>query len=364
MKKTPLYDRHVSLGGRIVEFGGWMMPVQYTGLSHEHQSVRTKAGLFDVSHMGEVHVEGPDAEAFLNHLVTNNVSRLITGGAQYTVMCKESGGIVDDLLVYKRGENRYLLCINAGNIDSDYEWIKQQSQKFSNLKISNQSEAYCQIALQGPKSVAILSKLTTLPIADIKYYHFIEGDFLGAATIISRTGYTGEDGFELYAPANMATQIWDALLDAGKDFDLVPCGLGARDTLRLEAKFPLYGHELSLDINPLEAGLAWVVKLDKANFVGKEALLKIKEKGMHRALVGLKVLDKGIPRQGYELFTADGAKRIGIVTSGTMSPSLGYPVAIAYIDLPHNSIGTKVAAKVRDRLYNAEIVSTPFYKKA
>lgn len=364
MKKTPLYDRHVALGGRMVEFGGWLMPVQYSGLTQEHQAVRTKLGMFDVSHMGEVHVEGADAETFLNYLVTNNVSRLADGGALYTVMCREDGGVIDDLLVYKRGEGRYLLCINAGNTENDFAWIAERAGRFPRLSVKNVSDEYCQIAVQGPLAVEALQKLTKVPLQTIKYYNFSEGDFLGGPAILSRTGYTGEDGFEIYAPAERAVSLWNAILEVGTPMGLLPCGLGARDTLRTEAKFPLYGHEITLETNPLEAGLGWVVKFDKQDFVGKEALMKIKAAGITRTLVGLKALDRGIPRQGYEVYSADGAERIGIVTSGTLSPSLGYPIAIAYINLAHKAIGTKVAVKVRDRLYNAEVTATPFYKKS
>ncbi len=364
MKRTPLYQSHVDLGARMVDFGGWNMPVQYTGLSQEHAAVRTQAGLFDVSHMGEVLVEGEKAEDFLNHLVTNNVSRLVDGQAQYTVMCYENGGVVDDLLVYKRGPNRYLLCINAGNIEKDWAWIESQGKKFPGLTLKNVSDEYCQIALQGPLSEKILATLTSYNLPSLKYYHFAEIEFLGEKVILSRTGYTGEDGFEIYAPARHATRIWNDLLNAGKPFGVLPCGLGARDTLRTEMKFPLYGHEIDAETNPLEAGLGWVVKLDKAaSFAGKAELEKAKAAGPKRALVGLKVLDRGIGRQGYEVFDEEGKNSVGKITSGTLSPSLGYPIAIAYVAQDKKAPGTKLKVQIRDRMYPAEVVPTPFYKR-
>lgn len=364
MKKTPLHQRHVDLGARMVDFGGWHMPVQYSGLAQEHQATRTKAGLFDVSHMGEVLVEGGGAENFLNALVTNNVSKLVDGQAQYTVMCQEDGGVIDDLLVYRRGAGRYLLCVNASNADKDFAWIEKVAAPFPDVKVKNVSDEFCQIAIQGPEAVGILQTLAVGDLSKIKYYHFSEQPFLGKSCILSRTGYTGEDGFEIYAPANLAVKIWDSLLEAGAAKGLVPCGLGARDTLRTEMKFPLYGHEITDRTLPLEAGLGWVVKLDKANFVGREALLRAKNSGLSRHLVGLRLFEKAIARQDYEIYTADGATLLGKVTSGTLSPTLNYPIAIGYVNAPHHAVGTKISVKIRDRLYTAEIVATPFYKRA
>jgi len=365
MKKTPLNQTHIDSGARMVDFGGWHMPVQYSGLSQEHQAVRTKAGLFDVSHMGEVTVEGEGAEDFLNHLVTNNVSKLVDGQAQYTVMCYESGGVVDDLIVYKRANAKYLLCINAGNIDKDWEWIRKLAEKFPKVKAANVSDQFSQIALQGPLSNEILGKLLpSAKLLGIKYYHFIETELLGQPVIVSRTGYTGEDGFEVYAPAAQGPAIWKKIMEAGAPLGLVPVGLGARDTLRTEMKFPLYGHEIDQDSNPLDAGLGWVVKLDKPqDFVGKAALLKVKAAGSPRTLVGLKVLDKAIARQGYEIFDLESKEKVGIVTSGTPSPSLGYPIAIGYVKQGLQLPGTKLTVKVRDRFFPAEVVPTPFYKR-
>jgi aminomethyltransferase len=364
MKKTPLNQVHINAGARMVDFGGWHMPVQYSGLSQEHQAVRTKAGLFDVSHMGEVIVEGAGAEQFLNELVTNNVSRLKNGQAQYTVMCYENGGVVDDLLVYKRAESRYLLCINAGNIEKDWEWISNRAKGVKDLRVHNASDEFCQIALQGPLSEKILAPLVKINLSEIQYYHFAEAELLDKEAIISRTGYTGEDGFEIYAPAAQAERIWNALMETGAPLGLLPCGLGCRDTLRTEMKFPLYGHEITAETNPLEAGLGWVVKLDKpADFAGKNALLKVKASGTTRSLVGIRVMDRGIPRQGYEIFDESGKEKLGEVTSGTPSPSLGYPVAIAYVQKGFTAVGTKLKVKVRDNFCTAEVVSTPFYQR-
>lgn len=348
----------------MVDFGGWHMPVQYSGLTQEHQAVRTKAGIFDVSHMGEVVVEGPQAEAFLNHLVTNNVSRLVDGQALYSVMCYEDGGVVDDLLVYKRADRKYLLCINASNIEKDFAWMRKIAEKFPELKLENVSDEYCQIAIQGPLAEQILAKLAKTDLSSIKYYHFRETELLGKPAILSRTGYTGEDGFEIYAPASQAVALWTNLLEIGKPMGMIPCGLGARDTLRTEMKFPLYGHEIDAKTNPLEAGLGWVVKLEKtSDFVGKEAIQKVKAEGLKRSLVGIKVLDRGIPRQGYAVFDEAGQENLGVVTSGTLSPSLGYPIAIAYVKFGFHKQGTKVSIQIRDKFYPAEVVPTPFYKR-
>lgn len=365
MKKTPLNQTHIDLGARMVDFGGWHMPVQYSGLSQEHQAVRTKAGLFDVSHMGEVSVEGEEAENFLNFLVTNNVSKLTDGQAQYTVMCYEDGGIVDDLLVYRRGPTRYLLCINAGNSDKDWKWIEQHAEKFPGVAVKNRSEEYSQIAIQGPLAAQILQKITSYDLSKVKYYHFAETEISGHPVILSRTGYTGEDGFEIYAPAAFGAQLWKQLMDAGTPMGMLPAGLGARDTLRTEMKMPLYGHEIDQTTNPIDAGLGWVVKLDKPeDFLGKSSLLKAKSEGPKRALVGLRVLDRGIARQGYEIFDSESKVKVGTVTSGTPSPTLGTNIAIGYVPYELRAPGTKLSVKIRDRHFPAEVVPTPFYKRS
>jgi aminomethyltransferase len=368
MKQTALIDEHRRLGGRLIDFGGWELPVQYTGVLDEHTACRTAAGLFDVSHMGEVLVEGPDAEAFLQLLVTNNVAKIAVGQAQYSVMCNERGGIVDDLIVYRRGQDRYLVVVNASNTDKDFDWMREvrakHGAKLADFRLENVSAEWTQIAIQGRKAQEILSKLTDTPLAPIKYYWFAEGKVLGSIpAILSRTGYTGEDGFEVYVPWSEGPRVWRALLEAGTPLGLKPCGLGARDTLRLEVRYPLYGHELTDDTNPLEAGLGWVTKLDKGEFVGRGPIAAVKENGTTRALVGLRMIDRGIPRQGYPVWSTDGATRIGELTSGTQSPSLGQAIGVAYITKGYEAVGSRVLIEVRGQKLQAEIVPSPFYKR-
>lgn len=368
LKTTALLPEHRALSGRLVDFGGWELPVQYTGVMDEHLTCRTSVGLFDVSHMGEVHVEGADAEAFLNYLVTNDVAKLAHGQAQYTVMCHESGGIVDDLVIYRRAADRFLVVVNASNTEKDFAHMQSEHKKFKgphgDLRVTNESAKYTQIAIQGRKAVDILQTLTKTPLAPIKTYWFAEGSILGdIPAVLARTGYTGEDGFEVYVPWDKGPEVWRALLEAGKPHGIKACGLGARDTLRLEMKYPLYGHELTDETHPLEAGLGWVVKLDKAEFVGRSALIRAKEAGLKRKLVGLKLLDRGIPRQGYGVFTADGQERIGEITSGTQSPSLKQSIGIAYVPHSHAKEGTRLTVDIRGTKAIAEVVPTPFYKK-
>lgn len=366
LKRTALFEEHQKLGGRLIDFGGWELPVQYSGVMDEHLACRGAAGLFDVSHMGEVHCEGPDAEAFLNYLVSNNVSKIAIGQAQYTVMCNEHGGIVDDLLIYRRDKTRFLVVVNASNTDKDFAHMQAIQKKFghNNFTLTNESSKYTQIAIQGRKAQEILQNLTETSLAPIKTYWFTEGKVLGKIpAILARTGYTGEDGFEVYVPWDNGPEVWQALMKAGAPHGLKPCGLGARDTLRLEAKYPLYGHELGDDTNPLEAGLGWVVKLDKEDFVGKAPIVQAKERGLKRQLVGIKLTDRGIPRQGYALFTADGKEKIGEITSGTQSPCLKEAIGIAYVANSHAAVGTKLTVDIRGAKISAEVVPTPFYKK-
>jgi aminomethyltransferase len=358
-KRTALYEEHLKLKGKMVEFGGWDMPVQYTGLADEHETCRTKVGLFDVSHMGEVRVRGAKALDYLNHLVTNNVSKIKDGQAQYTVMCYENGGCVDDLIIHRIAADDFFICVNASNTDKDFDWMKKHAPK--DVSVENVSSQYTQIAVQGRFAEEILQKLTKTPLAQIKYYWFLEGQVLGEPAIIARTGYTGEDGFEIYVPWKSGPRIWSALLEAGASRGIKACGLGARDTLRTEMKFPLYGHEIDQDHNPLEAGLGWVTKLDKPDFTGKKALLDLKEKGLNRTLVGLRSLGKAIPRQGYVVESA--GKDVGVVTSGTLSPCLKVGIAIASVDRSLSAIGTKLDVVVRDQRVAHEVVETPFYKR-
>jgi aminomethyltransferase len=365
LKRTALFEEHQKLGGRLIDFGGWELPVQYSGVMEEHLACRAGVGLFDVSHMGEVHVDGPGAEKYLNYLVSNNVAKLAVGQAQYTVMCNEQGGLVDDLVIYRRAADRFLVVVNASNTEKDFAWMKKILAKSGiNARISDESAKYTQIAVQGRKAAETLQALTDTPLAPIRNYWFAEGTVLkGIPAILARTGYTGEDGFEVYVPWERGPEVWRALLESGAKHGIKPCGLGARDTLRLEMKYPLYGHELSDETNPLEAGLGWVVKLDKGDFVGRGPIAEAKQRGLRRSLVGLKLLERGIPRQGYPVFTADGAARIGELTSGTQSPSLKQAIGIAYVAVAQASVGTRVAVEIRGAKVPAEIIPTPFYKR-
>lgn len=364
-KRTALYDEHVRLGGRIIDFGGWDLPVQYSGVMDEHLACRASVALFDVSHMGEVHVEGPEAETFLNYLVSNNVAKLAIGQAQYTLMCNERGGLVDDLVIYRRAKDRFLVVVNASNTDKDFAWMRSVFQKRNwNAKLTNESANYTQIAVQGRNAQATLQKLTKTDLSPIRNYWFVEGLVLGSIpAVLARTGYTGEDGFEVYVPWNEGPKVWRALLDAGSEFGIKPCGLGARDTLRLEMKYPLYGNELSDDTNPIEAGLAWVTKLDKGDFVGRSPIAVVKEKGPSRNLVGVRLLDRGIPRHGYAVYTGDGSRKIGELTSGTQSPSLKQAIGIGYVETGCSAVGTKLTVDIRGTKVAAEVVPTPFYRR-
>lgn len=358
--KTPLYDAHVKAGGKIVPFAGYLLPVQYeTGVIKEHMAVRTQAGLFDVSHMGEVLCEGKDALVNLQKMLTNDFANMVDGQARYSPMCNENGGTVDDLIVYKKSDDHYFIVVNAANKDKDYQWML--AHQFGEVTFTDVSDAYAQIALQGPKAMEILKKLTTEEKIPKKYYHAVfDSEAAGIPCIISKTGYTGEDGVELYLASEDAQKMWDALLEAGKDEGLIPCGLGARDTLRMEAAMPLYGHEMDDEVTPLETGLGFAVKMAKEDFIGKDAIEAKKPNGRKR--IGLKVTGRGIIREHQDVY-ADG-KLIGHTTSGTHCPYLGYPIAMALVDADHTEIGTKVEADVRGRRVEAEIVALPFYKRS
>ncbi len=360
LKRTPLYDEHRALGARIVEFSGFEMPVQYTSIIEEHRAVRTHAGLFDVSHMGEFKVEGPDALAFLQHLVPNDVSRLAIHQALYTQLCLPNGGTVDDLIIYHLAENHYMLVVNAGNIDKDFAWVQEQTKNF-NVQVINQSDTTALLALQGPDAQSILQPLTKVDLAGIRYYHFEPGVVDGVDCIISRTGYTGEDGFELYCAPIDVVKLWRDLLAAGKDKGLLPAGLGARDTLRLEAGYCLYDHELNEQTNPLEAGLGWTVKLNKGDFIGHDALLKVKEEGLKRKLIGIEMIERGIPRGGYAIYDND--RQIGTLTSGAPSPTLNKNIGMGYVDAADAVIGKPVQIDIRGKRTAARIVALPFYKR-
>ncbi|OIK12784.1 glycine cleavage system protein T [Bacillus sp. MUM 116] len=363
LKQTPLFETYKKFGAKVIDFGGWALPVQFSSILDEHETVRTKAGLFDVSHMGEVLVEGKDAESYINYLVTNDVTKLSINQAQYTAMCYPDGGTVDDLLVYKLEDEKYLLVINAANIDKDFEWMKQHAK--GDMTLTNISNEIAQLAIQGPKAEGILQKLTGTELAEIGSFKFAQHIDLGGATdvLVSRTGYTGEDGFELYFSANQAEILWEKLLEAGSEDGLKPCGLGARDTLRLEARLALYGQELLSDINPLEAGIGFAVKLKKeSDFIGKASLVAQKEAGLKRKLVGIEVTGRGIPRHGYKIFSETG-EEIGVVTSGTQSPSLKKSIGLVLISTEHAEVGTPLKVEIRNKLIDAVVVKTPFYKR-
>lgn len=360
--RTPLYDCHLEAGGRMVDFAGWNMPVQYSGVLEEHRAVRNAAGLFDVSHMGEVTVRGKGAQAFLQHLTPNDVSKLVPGRAHYSGLLNERGTYLDDLLVYRLDEDDFLLVINAANVGPDFEWIASHARQAAEVEVENVSDRYALLALQGPKAVEILSTLTPSDLSAIRYYGFERGEVEGAKAILSRTGYTGEDGFELYLDPADAPRVWKRLLEAGAPHGLQPAGLGARDTLRLEAGMALYGHEIDDTTTPWEANLGWVVKLDKGEFLGRQALVAQKETGVPRKLVGFEVKTRGIAREGHPVHH-DGDE-VGRVTSGTFSPTFEKALGMAYVPREIAEEGTGLEIRVRSRHLEAEIVPLPFYKRS
>jgi len=362
MKITPLNQTHRQLGARMVDFGGWDMPVQYTGVIAEHLAVRSAAGLFDVSHMGEIEVSGVEAFDFLQYATTNDVAKITDGQVQYTALCYETGGVVDDLTLYRFAADHYLLCVNASNSDKDFAWLEDllNKSKYSDLNLVNRSDDYAQLALQGPKAVAILAQLTTANLSAIEFYRFTEGEVAGIKTIISRTGYTGEDGFELYCASAAGVKLWHELMRVGQPLGLEPIGLGARDTLRLEKGYALYGHEITADILPIEARLGWITKLKKDNFVGQQALLKAKESGLKRKLIALTLTTSGVPREGYKVLCVD--KEVGYVTSGTMSPSLKRGICLALVDTEVADSDQPLEIAIRKRQMSTERTKLPFVK--
>ena len=361
LKRTPLFDVYASYGGKTIDFGGWELPVQFSSIKEEHEAVRTKAGLFDVSHMGEIFVSGAGSEALLQKLMTNDISKLVIGQAQYTAMCYLDGGVVDDLIVYKKDENDYLLVVNASNIEKDYEWMKQYAT--ADVELVNKSDEFGLLALQGPLARQILQKLTSKDLGDIKFFRFADHvEIAGKSVLLSRTGYTGEDGFEMYAKNEDLVDLWSSVLDAGKEEGILPIGLGARDTLRFEACLPLYGQELSKDISPLEAGIGFVVKLKKEqDFHGKSVLVAQKENGVPRKSIGIEMIDKGIPRTGYPVYA--GEKQIGFVTTGTQSPTLKKNIGLALIEAEYAELGQELIIEIRNKQLKAVTVATPFYKR-
>ncbi|HOM65315.1 MAG TPA: glycine cleavage system aminomethyltransferase GcvT [Ignavibacteriales bacterium] len=361
MKTTRFNQAHKNHGAKLVDFAGYEMPVQYSSIITEHKAVRESAGVFDVSHMGEFFVEGPEAEKFVNYIATNDVTKLFDGKVQYSTMLYENGGIVDDLLVYRFNNQKYMLVVNASNIEKDFEWVTKNN-KFD-CTITNKSDDYNLLAVQGPNSTKILEKLLNIKI-DLEYYTFYVNPmkYKELELLLSRTGYTGEIGYELYFTGNenQCLELWNDLMAAGKEFGLVPAGLGARDSLRLEVGYCLYGNEIDQNTNPLEAGLGWITKLNKENFIGKDALLKVKENGLSRKLVGIISEEKCFPRHNTEV-TID-KNKIGFVTSGTVSPILNYPIAMAYVSTEYAKEGTEVNFFIREKEYKAKVVKLPFVK--
>lgn len=362
LQRTPLFEVYKEYGGKTIDFGSWELPVQFSSIKEEHEAVRTKAGLFDVSHMGEVEVKGPDSLNYLQKMMTNDISKIKNGGAQYTAMCYENGGTVDDLLVYKFAENHYLLVVNASNIEKDYKWLKEHLAGDVNLE--NLSEKTAQLAIQGPLAEKVLQKLSGSELSEIGFFKFQQDvNINGKKALVSRTGYTGEDGFEVYCAAEDVVDLWKAILTAGDEEGIVPVGLGARDTLRFEANLALYGQELSPEISPLEAGIGFAVKLNKeADFIGKEALLQQKENGLPRKLVGIEMIDRGIPRHGYPVYK--GEELIGEVTTGTQSPTLKKNIGLALIKTEFAGLESEIEVEIRGKRLKAAVVPTPFYKRS
>ncbi len=360
LKRTPLFDVHRSLGAKLVDFGGWNMPVQYSGVLAEHNAVRTSVGVFDVSHMGEIEIRGPEAAALVDFVATNSANKLKTGQAHYSALLYEHGGFVDDILVHKVADDEYFLCVNASNQKKDFEHIRAQNR--FNAQVEFVSDQYAQIAVQGPEARAVLQKLTDTKLADIKYYWFVDGTVAGVPARIAHTGYTGEDGFEIYIAPELAENVWNSIFDAGREFDIQACGLGARNTLRLEAKMALYGHEITSSINPLEADLGWIVKMDKGEFIGRSALERVMQDGITRKLTGFEMKDRGIGRDGYEVWVEN--QPAGWVTSGGPSPTLNKNIGLCYLPIEKAVPGTGIQVIIRNSPVDAVTVATPFYKRA
>jgi len=356
IKRTSLFNKHVALGAKIVPFAGFEMPLQYEGVIKEHNAVRTTAGVFDVSHMGEFIVKGKNSEKFLNYVTINDVSKIEVGQAQYSAMCYDDGGIIDDLLIY-RYNDYYMLVVNAANIEKDYNWLNEHL--LDDVTLENHSDEISLIALQGPKSREILSKISESEISDLPFYYFLEGKVAGCDVTIARTGYTGELGFEIYGKNEDIPKVWDSLFNIGKPMGLVPAGLAARDTLRLEMKFCLYGNDIDRTTHPFEAGLGWITNVDKGDFIGREAIIDRKA-NMTRRLVCVEMLDKAIPRHNYDIYIND--EKIGYFTSGGQSPSLQKGIGLAYINRPYTKSGTEIEVEIRGKRKKAVIVKPPFYK--
>lgn len=360
LKRTPLFDVHCSLKAKLVDFGGWNMPIQYSSILQEHHAVRSAVGVFDVSHMGEIEITGPEAAKQVDYVSTNSAAKLKTGQAQYSALLYEHGGFVDDILVHKISDTHFFLCVNASNQEKDFDHVRSHTQLDSEVEFT--SDRYAQLAIQGPKAGATLQKLTSTNLAGIKYYWFTDGVVAGVPARIAHTGYTGEDGFEIYIPPESAAQVWNDVLNAGEEFGIKPCGLGARNTLRLEAKMALYGHELTASTNPFEADLAWIVKMDKREFVGRSSLEKDLQQGITRKLVGFEMTGRGIARDSYEVWI--GGVPAGWVTSGGPSPTLNKNIGLCYLPIDKAEPGVSIQIIIRDNPVEAVTVPTPFYKRA
>ena len=357
-KRTPLYHIHKQLGARLVEFGGWEMPVQYSSIIDEHLTVRSNVGIFDVTHMGEIEIRGPGSLSLIQKLITNDAAKLVDGQILYTPMCTETGGIVEDLLVYRFAANRYMLVVNASNIEKDLEWIHTHCE--TGTEIENRSDETALVALQGQNAPQCLQTLTDIDISTVNYYRFTEGEVAGIPTVISRTGYTGEIGFELYVEARRAADLWAAVYEATNAIGGKPVGLGARDTLRLEARLCLYGNDIDEATTPLEAGLRWTVDFDKGDFIGREALIRQDDEGIKRRLMGFQMLDRSIARAHHAVYHKDLC--VGEVTSGAPAPSLKYNIGLAYLPVEMSKINTKIEIEIRGRRHPAKVVRTPFYR--
>ncbi len=364
VRKTALNAVHRKLGAKMVEFNSWDMPVEYSGIIAEHLAVRTGAGIFDVSHMGDIRVAGREALAAIQHISINDASRLVIGQAQYSAMLYPQGTFVDDIIVHRLGEDEYLIVINAGTREKDFNWVRDNTRQFDCV-VENLSDDFTQIAIQGPNGVDVLQKLTDADLPSVKFYWVTRGTVSWLKDIlIARTGYTGEDGFEIYIPSDeeTSTRVWNEVLEAGKEFGVLPCGLGARNTLRLENRLPLYGHEISDTINVWEAGLDRFCKMEKADFVGREALERAKASGLKRTLVGLEMVERGIARDGYRILNSS-SQAVGYVTSGSFAPFLKKNIALAYVPPGLSAIGDEVLVEIRGQGIKARVVPTPFYKK-
>jgi aminomethyltransferase len=361
LKRTPLYDKHVALGAKMVPFGGWDMPVQYTGIKDEHNTVRARAGLFDVSHMGEFEVRGPNLVSFINYVSANDASKLDVGQAQYSMFLNAQGGTIDDIIVYRVGEEYALIVVNAGNIEKDWAHVSAVAEGFEGVTVTNRSDDYGLLAIQGPNAVELINSLTDIDVSEIQYYGVREAQIGDFKVIVARTGYTGEDGFELFVQGQEAAALWDRLLEEGKELGLAPAGLGARDTLRLEASMPLYGHELNDDTSPIEAGLGYFVA-KQGDYIGAERQRELRKGPLGRKLVMLKLTDRGIAREGYKIYNAEG-EEIGQVTSGSMTPYLNVAIAQAYVHPDYSKVDSTVYIDIRGKHIPAVVVTRPFYKR-